>query len=1039
MKTWHLISWLFVLALPCLSPAQSLPVKGQRFRMPSDGLYLPATVVLRINPAYRADCHPDTLTIPGLETRMALLKSVSFQQTFPGSHPPGTAVSPEGLPLMDLSLLYTLRYTGPVSVEEAVNLLLSHEAVVYAEPWYVQETFLQPNDTYADTTGGLDFMWHLDQMQVRQAWDLNLGADSVVVGIVDSGVELNHPDLQQNLALNTDDLPDGLDNDQDGYVDNYRGWDFGGSVYGGPGDNNPSIGNVHGLWVTGIVGATPNNGLGVPGLAYNCRYLPLKAAPDDSIGYIVSGYPAIVYAADQGAQVINCSWGSSVKSRFGEDVIYYATVNKRAAVVAACGNSTSDQVYYPAGYDRVISVANTTYGDVICCNSTYNYTVDLSAPGWQIWSTFAAQDYWAWGGTSAAAPNVAAAVALTKAHFPDLTGFQAGQRVRVTADDHYAVNAPYLDKLGTGRANYYQALTAPLRPSVRILAWESVTAAGDAVGDDAFFRAGDTVNLTFDLINYLHPALDLQIEASLAPGQDAFAEMISAAADLGGRAMMERFELPAPLRLVVKSGVPADFPIDIRITYTDTATGYRDFSYITLIVNRSWINIRAPHLATSINSQGNIGFNDYATQQQGLGLVRASQPNALFEGGLLIGRSATQVSDRVRNNTGRDNDFFPLSLAAYVAGDRADVEVATSFRDNASGSPLGIRADHHAYAFTDTAWDDFVILQYHLHNENPGSVANLYAGLFADWDIYPRYLSTSVYYQTQNAADYRAGDKLVYAWDKSGGDPYYYGICLLTPQGFTTRAVDLGTAVSFSTSAKFQALSQVPSPATGAVGLIGSGTDVGQYIGAGPFPIPGLGVDTVAFAILAATSLDQLAADAAAARLAYRCRIEEKGPRYVFFASDTSVSPGSTLQFSDINPGATQWNWTFGDGSGSLQQAPQHSFAQPGTYQVQLTVSDGVCTRTFSRTVFVSGNVSSDPRQGVGVEVFPNPARESVTISWGGFPFEAVLYDLVGRVVDTVAAGQGSVTLDLHGLARGTYVLRATRGQEVWSELLLVE
>ncbi|TAE58169.1 MAG: hypothetical protein EAZ89_03490, partial [Bacteroidetes bacterium] len=704
---------------------------------------------------------------PGVSEALGVMKTRGVHKMFPALLPPSSPTDEAGQKMADLSLIYVAEYEGSMPPLAAARTLMGAASVAWAEPWYVQETFYQPNDFYADTAAGFNFMWHLGPIQAREAWDVQKGNKSVVVGIVDSGTDGTHPDLQSNLVINSDDPIDGIDNDNDGYVDNRRGWDFGGDTYGSVGDNDPSVGNVHGLWVTGIVGATADNAIGVPGLCFNCGYLPIKAAPDDSIGLIAGGYQGIIYAVEQGASVVNCSWGGSTPSRLGEDVINYATVNKKAAIIAAAGNNSSDWKYYPAAYPRVISVANTGLGDTLYENSTFNYTVDLGAPGIGIWSTFGNAGYWAWGGTSASAPVVAAAVALTQTHFPGMSGFEAGQRVRVTADDIYQVNSNRKDKIGNGRLNMYRALSDVQRPSVRMNQYNMT----DADGNGRFI-GGDTLLLQVNWVNYLASASNLSITLSLPSTQLIVAEVVENGVVPGTVAAGQSFSSGQPFRIRLKPGIPVDYTLNLKLTYVDAATGYTDFEYIEYRVNPSYINVTENNFHTTVNSQGNFGFNDFISNLQGIGARYRDYENALFEGGFLAGISTTKVSDRIRSSSFRDNDFSIIDQVYQVPNSRiADFESVASFNDRNGPQPIGINVTQRTFAWKDDPFRDFVIMQYLVRKDTGAAVSNLYAGLFADWDIAPYFNQSGGNYITRNACDYSQNEKMVYAFDQSGDDP----------------------------------------------------------------------------------------------------------------------------------------------------------------------------------------------------------------------------------------------------------------------------
>lgn len=187
--------------------------------------------------------------------------------------------------------------------------------------------------------------------------------------------DCDHPDLQSNIKYNYADPINGVDDDNDGYIDNYRGWDM------SMNDNNPMVDmSDHGSHVSGCADAVTNNGTGVSSPGFNCKFLPVKCANATSVSTIDHGYEGIVYAADHGCQIINCSWGGGGGGSFGQDAVTYASVNMGALVVCSAGNTYSDVAQYPAAYKYAFSVAATNSSDEKSSFSTYNYTVDISAP-----------------------------------------------------------------------------------------------------------------------------------------------------------------------------------------------------------------------------------------------------------------------------------------------------------------------------------------------------------------------------------------------------------------------------------------------------------------------------------------------------------------------------------------------------------------------------------------------------------------------------------------------------------------------------------
>jgi len=961
------------------------------------------------------------------------------RRIFPAHQPPAQTKNLSGS-LADLSLIYRLEFDPRYTVLEAVSLLTGLDAIEYAEPSYIYDLFYQPNDPLADTSkiGPRNrAQWGLLQIKAYEAWDIQRGDTGIVIGVVDSGHKGDHEDMQQNLSLNLGDPLDGLDNDADGYVDNYAGWDFGGNTFGGLGDNDPNVGSGHGFAVAGILGASTDNGVGMAGSSFNCRYLPIKAAPDDSLGAIFYGYEGIVYCVDQGAQIVNCSWGGPENSRFGADVVQYATVNKGAALMVAAGNSRSDKKFYPAAYPLCISVANSHFEDVLFLNSTYNYTVDIAAPGGGILTTFGDNAYANFGGTSAAAPLAAGALGVVMAKFDQLTGFQAGQRMRVTTDEIYTVNdsSIYQDKLGNGRVNLFRALTDPLKPSMR---QESYTI--QDLDGDGRFQGGDTLELLVNFVNYLHPAQNLSINLTIPDALMPYVRVSAGTLDKGAVNMWDRFNSGQSFQLILDEAIPVNSSMAIKVNYTDTATSYEDFEFLEFQVNKSWIDIKENRFQTSVNSVGNFGFNSLGKLDEGLGVLYEGGENVLFDGGFFIGNDPNAVSDQIRNNLGSaDQDFTQLNLVEEIENpERSDYELLSQFSDVTAVSPLGLNIAQHSYAYRDTANDDYLIFQYIIQNSTSGPVNNMYAGLFADWDIFSAN-------RNRNIASFDENLEMVYAKDALGLNPKHYGMALLSDQDFKAYATALpNPQFSFSSATKYLALANSPDSATASIGIQNGGVDIGQFISGGPFSLNINQQDTIAFAVLGGKNLQDLEKNRAAASLTYRCRILDKGPNNDFL----HATLGSELDilFSDQNQSASIWEWNFGDGRNSTLQNPSHSYDSAGTYLITLEVSDGTCKRTYQQELEFGGSVPIDPTIELPVlKVAPNPAQESFSISlegnWQG-QISLQLFAQDGKEVwkeRLTGASIYSTQINRKAWANGIYILRVQHKEFQLSRKLMFE
>ena len=288
-----------------------------------------------------------------------------------------------------------------------------------------------------------------------EAWDIQKGNQNLVIGVIDTGVDYNHPDLVGNIWTNPGEIAgDRIDNDRNGYIDDVRGWDF---AYN---DNNPMDVRGHGTHVAGTIAGKGNNGVGVTGVAWNAKIMPLKFLNDTGWGYTSDAISAINYATAKGVKLTNNSWGGGDYSQALSDAIN--TAGQRGALfIASAGNSsrnTDTTPSYPASYNlaNIISVASTTRTDGLSSFSNYGATtVDLGAPGSSIYSTLPNSSYGTLSGTSMASPQVTGAAALLWSQNPTWTAQQIKNRLMSTGDSISALNG----KTVSGkRLNIYNAL-----------------------------------------------------------------------------------------------------------------------------------------------------------------------------------------------------------------------------------------------------------------------------------------------------------------------------------------------------------------------------------------------------------------------------------------------------------------------------------------------------------------------------------------------------------------------------------------------------
>ena len=311
-----------------------------------------------------------------------------------------------------LSNIYKFIFSENLDAELVANEYLKNSNIEFAEPNYFFQFFKIPNDPFFDQQWALNQSNDFD-IDAPEAWDINIGNSDIVIAILDTGVDYTHSDLVDNIWINEDEIPDNkIDDDENGYIDDVIGWDFGGDQYNSS-DNDPMDFYGHGTHCAGIAAATTDNGIGISGIAWNCTILPVKVISDDlklPLSNIANG---IVYSVDNGADVISMSIGNNLAPFLLKNTIKYAYQNG-VVLVSSAGNLQNDEKNYPAAYDEVIAVGATDDEDNRAVFSCYGDWVEVAAPGKNILSTYLNNSYINFSGTSMSCPYVAGVAALIK-------------------------------------------------------------------------------------------------------------------------------------------------------------------------------------------------------------------------------------------------------------------------------------------------------------------------------------------------------------------------------------------------------------------------------------------------------------------------------------------------------------------------------------------------------------------------------------------------------------------------------------------------
>lgn len=383
-------------------------------------------------------------------------------------------------------------FSSEVDIQKVITHLKNTNLFEYVEPDFIVKTggvkisnenisqtslaplAVTPNDPYFFRQWGLfnNGTFNLNpsipaaDVKMREAWEITTGSPTISIAIIDTGIRMEHPEFTGRILLNQNDVINGIDDDGNGLIDDFYGWDFTNN------DNNPSDDNGHGTNVTGITVANSNNGIGYAGVDWNCKLLPLKVLDSEGSGSYSNMISSVYYSISRSVDVISMSiGGSGYSAAFHEAAI--AAYNANIPFLACMMNFNSNVPYYPAAFPQVIAVGSTDPDDKRSSpffwdpssGSNYGNHIDVVAPGNFIyglshWSNTDYDGYW--GGTSQATPLVAGIVTLMLSIEPNLTVEEIRTILRTTAQDQVGrswEDTPGFDPYhGAGRVNAYQAL-----------------------------------------------------------------------------------------------------------------------------------------------------------------------------------------------------------------------------------------------------------------------------------------------------------------------------------------------------------------------------------------------------------------------------------------------------------------------------------------------------------------------------------------------------------------------------------------------------
>ena len=837
------MKWVLLLVLPILAFGFKSP--KEEILNSDNALYMSNVVVVKLKVKPSANSDRSILLSDNVKRAFNEFK-LNSSRSFLRNNNSGTS----------LDRVIIVKYDSnqdPHFVAKQLSLL---KEVEWAEPKFVYPVVdFTPNDPSYSS------QYSLPLIKAPAAWNIIQGDTTVIIGIVDTGVDWPHPDLSANVWRNWGETPgNGIDDDHNGYIDDVRGWDFGG-LSGTP-DNDPMEDRPdHGTNVAGIASAVTNNGVGVASIGFNCKIMAVKTSQDNvrasnGQALISFGFEGIVYAADNHAKVINCSWGGAGYSLLGQETINYA-LSKGALVVCAAGNDNSAGVFYPADYDGVLSVAATGSTDLKASYSNYGKGIGVCAPGTSIYSTWQPDTYATLTGTSMASPLTAGVAALVTAKFPLYTPEQVREQVRVNCDDISSKNPGFMNLLGHGRINAFNSVSNINSESVRAI---QVAFSDEAPGgnNNGILEPGETITVNIQFKNFLSPASSLAVSLE---SKNSYSTIVNGNFNAGAVGTLQTFDnSSSKFTFTLSQSMPNNTPLDFLLHFSDGS--YSDFQWISAIGNPNYATQVGNDVSLTITSAGNLGYNDYPSNQQGTGFHFSDGPNYMFEGSLMLANSPTRVVDQIRDSTQQEEKAGFLNVQPFkisIPGSVSDIQGMTIFNDNIAAQKFGVDIKLQSYSFIDPADKNYIILRYTITNKTLAAISNLYSGLYFDWDMIEG-----------------SGANDLTAYDSTGNFGYVHhlgsnpdttiGIGLLSASNYGFYAIinsgGLGI-FGYTDHEKWAALSSGLTHATAGP------TDIANVTSSGPYNILSGGSIDVAFAIAADINLQNLRTAFSNARTKY--------------------------------------------------------------------------------------------------------------------------------------------------------------------------
>lgn len=638
-----------------------------------------------------------------------------------------------------LQNIFKVKFNRTLDLNVLAQKISQFSEVIYAEPIYYRHINYIPNDTL------IHEQYYLVNTQTYEAWkyledndllDSYLNTD-IIIGVVDTGIDFNHIELSNSIAINQketgidengeDKRFNNIDDDNNGFVDDWRGWDFVSDSSEARYDNNPTYGNPHGTHVAGIIASEHNNTAGIAGIGLNMKILPVKIGSDNWFSTSVSNsFDGLLYAGIMGCQIINCSWGGSSFSYAEQDIVN-AVTDMGSLIIAAAGNNGRLSPQYPAAYENVISVAATGFTDSKASFSNYHFSVDVAAPGFQIISTIPENDYATWNGTSMASPVAAAVAGLLAKRFPDVSTEILGEMLKSTSNRNQRNDDFYPGMMGSGIVSAYKALSDSTFYSLKVFDVQIENTKGINL-----FVYGDTIQIDLSIINLLDIQTNIQIEA--------FEQNVNYMTVIDNYEIIESLSkneakyIKGAFKFIIKDSQNYDQNISISLKFTSDQ-GLIKYYSIPMLINPTFKDFTYNNIKASFNSRGNIAYNDFSENSQGIGVNYKHFKSLLFEGAVLAA-IPNKINDVARGNAGSSQKrSFEIFDIISSNNKNNDLYGNLSFGNSNDSNSIGLTINNKIKQSNQANLENIIFLTYELVNTSGEFLDSLFFGLFMDWDI----------------------------------------------------------------------------------------------------------------------------------------------------------------------------------------------------------------------------------------------------------------------------------------------------------------